>query len=65
MKQTTIAGVLFAAFAAPALAQTAAPAAVEPAPAPTPALTANIGLVSDYVFRGLTQTNVKAMAVMS
>jgi len=59
MKQTTIAGVLFAAFAAPALAQTAAPAAVEPAPAPTPALTANIGLVSDYVFRGLTQTNGK------
>ena len=54
MKQTIIASVLFAAFAAPTMAQTAAPAAEA---APAPALTANIGLVSDYVFRGLTQTN--------
>ena len=61
MKQTIIASVLLAALAAPAMAQTAAPAAAESAPAAAPAaapaLTANIGLVSDYVFRGLTQTN--------
>lgn len=59
MKKTIIASVLFAAFAAPCMAQTAAPAAPEATPAPAPALTANIGLVSDYVFRGLTQTNGK------
>jgi len=45
-----------------ALAQTtpapAAPAAAAPAPAPTPdnTLTANVGLFSQYIFRGISQT---------
>jgi len=56
MKKTIIASVLFAAFAVPAIAQTAAPAAPEAAPAPAPALTANIGLFSSYRFRGIDQT---------
>ncbi len=46
-----------------ALAQTPAPAAAAPAAAPAPepdwSGTANIGLFSQYVFRGLTQTNQK------
>jgi uncharacterized protein (TIGR02001 family) len=54
MKKTLIASVLCAAFAMPAMAQTAAPAAAEAAPAP--ALTANIGLFSSYRFRGIDQT---------
>ena len=46
-----------AAFAAPALAQTAAPDAKAP-PAPYTIAT-NFGIYSQYVFRGLTQTDRK------
>jgi len=47
---------LLALSALPSLAQTAAPA---PAPAPTPdyTLTGNLGIFSDYRFRGISQTN--------
>lgn len=43
-----------AAAALPAIAQTG-----EPAPAPEHAFTGNVGVVSQYVFRGLSQTNGK------
>ena len=57
--KSTLGGLLLAAtVAAPAIAQDAPP---PPAPAPTPTpeftLTGNVGVVSDYRFRGLTQTN--------
>ncbi len=55
MKKLIIASALAAAFAAPAMAQTAAPAA-EAAPASPHTLTANIGLFSSYRFRGIDQT---------
>lgn len=44
-------------FAGSALSQTPAPAAA-PAPAPTPdhTLSANVGLFSEYIFRGIAQT---------
>lgn len=51
MKKIILATLLASAFAAPVMAQTAAPA-----PEAAPALTANIGLVSDYRFRGIDQT---------
>ena len=54
MKKTLLASLILGAFALPAAAQTAAPAAPEAAPAP--ALTANIGLFSSYRFRGIDQT---------
>lgn len=44
MRKTLIAAALAASFAAPAFADEA------------PAFTANVGVVSDYVFRGITQT---------
>ena len=56
MKHTLFATLLSAAFALPAMAQTAAPAAPEAAPASPSPLTANIGLFSDYRFRGIDQT---------
>ena len=56
MKHTLLATLLAAAFALPAMAQTAAPAAAEAAPASPPPLTANISLISDYRFRGIDQT---------
>jgi uncharacterized protein (TIGR02001 family) len=51
MKKTVIAGALAAAFA-PGLASAQAPA-----PASPHTLTGNLGLYSQYIFRGLTQTN--------
>jgi uncharacterized protein (TIGR02001 family) len=55
--------IAFAALAAcgslPAFAQTAAPAAPASAPTPDWAFTANLGLFSDYRFRGISQTNMK------
>lgn len=51
MKKSLVALALVGAFAAPAFAEEAAPA-----PAPTPALTGNIGVVSNYIFRGISQT---------
>jgi uncharacterized protein (TIGR02001 family) len=50
-----VAAALVAAFSAPAVAQTAAPAA-EAAPASPHTLTANVGLFSSYRFRGIDQT---------
>ncbi len=59
MKTNALAFAALAAMASlPALAQTAAaPAAPEAAPAPDWAFTANLGLFSDYRFRGISQTN--------
>jgi len=53
MRKSVLFAAVAAALAVPTLvaAQTAAPA-----PAPTPAVTGNIALVSDYRFRGITQT---------
>ena len=48
---------LTALSAGTALAQTAAPAATPPAPEHT--LTANVGLFSEYIFRGISQTGGK------
>ena len=53
MKKLIIAAALASAFATPAFAQTAAPAA---APASPHTLTANVGLFSSYRFRGIDQT---------
>lgn len=55
MKKSLIAVALIGAFAAPAAVQTAI-AAEEAAPASPHTLTANVGLFSDYRFRGITQT---------
>lgn len=53
LKKTIIAGLVAGAFApAIAFAQAAAPA-----PTPEHTLTGNVGLYSQYIFRGLTQTN--------
>ncbi|WP_153110431.1 TorF family putative porin [Propionivibrio limicola] len=57
MKKALIATALVTAFAAPAFAQTAAPAAAEEASPHT--LTTNVGLFSSYRFRGIDQTNGK------
>lgn len=54
MKKSLIALALVGAFAAPAFAQTAAPAAEAEASPHT--LTANVGLFSEYRFRGIAQT---------
>ena len=53
MKKSLIALALVGAFAVPAFAQTAAPAAAEASPH---TLTANVGLFSSYRFRGIDQT---------
>ncbi|MDE2600230.1 MAG: TorF family putative porin [Rhodocyclaceae bacterium] len=49
MKKALIAAAVAAACAAPAIAQQAAPA-------PEHTFTANVGIVSDYLFRGISQT---------
>ena len=54
MKKTLIAGALAGAFLIPATSVMADDAA--PAPAASP-LTFNVGVVSDYLFRGVTQTH--------
>src|SRR3977135_1191 len=46
-------------FAGSALAQTPAPAAA-PAPTPEHTFTANVGLFSEYIFRGIGQTAGRA-----
>jgi len=53
MKRTLLATLIAAGISAPAMAQTAAPAAAEASPH---TLTANIGLFSSYRFRGIDQT---------
>lgn len=58
MKKTLLATLLTAAFAAPAMAQTPAPAEAAPAAAEASphTLTGNLGLFSSYRFRGIDQT---------
>src|ERR1051325_2636666 len=51
MRKSVLSAAVAAAFAVPTLV-----AAQTPAPAPTPAVTGNISIVSDYRFRGITQT---------
>ncbi len=58
--RSTAAAALAATLAGGALAQAPAPApAAAPAPEPDFTYTANIGLYSQYVFRGISQTNEK------
>lgn len=56
MKKSLIALALVGAFAVPAYAQTAAAPAAEAAPASPHTLTGNVGLFSEYRFRGIAQT---------
>jgi uncharacterized protein (TIGR02001 family) len=58
MKKTLITSLILGAFALPAAAQTAAPAAAA-APASPHTFTGNVGLVTDYLFRGISQTHGK------
>lgn len=59
MKKSLVLVALSVVAAAPVMAQTAAPAAAAPAAAPTPdwTIAANVGVFSDYRFRGISQTN--------
>src|SRR6188768_1811880 len=50
-RKTVMAGILASTFA-PAIAL-----AADPAPTPEHTITGNVGLFSQYIFRGLTQTN--------
>ena len=63
LRSTVVAAALAAMFAGGALAQTPAPApapaAAAPAPEPDWTFTGNVGLYSQYVFRGISQTNEK------
>ena len=59
MKKIILAALLASAFAAPAMAQTAAPAAPEAAAAPASPFTANVSLATEYIYRGIAQTNRK------
>ena len=66
LRTTAVAAAMAALFAGSALAQTPPPApapAAAPAPAPAPepdwTFTGNVGLYSQYVFRGISQTNEK------
>jgi uncharacterized protein (TIGR02001 family) len=65
LRTTVAAAALAGLFAGSALAQTpapapaAAPAAAAPAPEPDWTFTSNVGLFSQYVFRGISQTNEK------
>jgi len=62
LRTSVAAAALAALFAGSAMAQTPPPAAAPaPAPAPEPdfTFTGNVGLFSQYVFRGISQTNEK------
>jgi len=61
LRSSLAAAALAAAFAGSAWAQTPAPAPAAAAPAPEPdwTFTGNVGLYSQYVFRGISQTNEK------
>jgi uncharacterized protein (TIGR02001 family) len=63
-KRTLMAGAIAAAISLPGLAfAQAAPADAKPAEAKPPyTLTGNFGIFSQYIFRGLTQTNTKPAA---
>jgi uncharacterized protein (TIGR02001 family) len=54
MKSKLLNSLILAALAAPGVAM-----AADAAPAPTPAVTANVGLVSNYLYRGISQTGAK------
>lgn len=60
MKKSLITLSLISAFSAPVFAQSANPALDQVAPASPHSLTANVGVVSDYVFRGISQTQHQA-----
>jgi uncharacterized protein (TIGR02001 family) len=60
MNKTMITSLLLAAFALPVMAETAPPAAVEAAPAPVSPFTGNVTLATEYIYRGIAQTNRKA-----
>lgn len=57
MKITLLATLLLAVFAAPAMAQTAAP--TDAAAVPASPFTGNVSLASEYIYRGIAQTNRK------
>jgi uncharacterized protein (TIGR02001 family) len=59
MRKILIASAVASAFAFPAVNAFAADAAPAAAPAPTYTFTGNVMLASEYIFRGLTQTNGK------
>jgi uncharacterized protein (TIGR02001 family) len=59
MRKIIIASVVAGAFALPAASVFAADAAPAAAPAPTYTFTGNVTLATDYVFRGITQSNGK------
>jgi uncharacterized protein (TIGR02001 family) len=59
MRKLIIASVIAGSFALPAVSAFAADAAPAAAPAPTYTFTGNVTLASDYVFRGITQSNAK------
>lgn len=59
MKKSLITLALVSAFAAPVFAQSANPALDEAAPASPHTLTGNMGLFSEYRFRGIAQTFAK------
>ena len=61
LRKTVIAGITAAALA-PAFAQAQTAAAPAPEPASPHTLTGNFGLFSQYIFRGLTQTDRKPAA---
>ncbi len=59
MKKTILFSVLLAAFAVSAMAQSTTAAAPEAAPEPASPFTANVSLASEYIYRGIAQTNRK------
>src|SRR5829696_3345373 len=59
LRSSLAAAALAATFAGSAWAQTPPPAAAAPAPEPDWTFSGNVGLYSQYVFRGISQTNEK------
>jgi uncharacterized protein (TIGR02001 family) len=59
MRKIIIASVIAGSFALPAVSAFAADAAPAAAPAPTYTFTGNVTLATDYVFRGISQSNGK------
>jgi uncharacterized protein (TIGR02001 family) len=58
MQKKLLVAALGTLFAMPVLAEDA-PAAAAPAAAPTPAVTSNVALVTNYLYRGISQTGAK------
>ena len=59
MKKLILVTALASAFAVPAFAQTAPAPEAAPAPTGPHTFTGNVGIVSDYLFRGISQTHGK------